>query len=43
VREFSVGLDREKPREELFLSDSFNEIRNEVWLAVRREARPSAH
>jgi NitT/TauT family transport system ATP-binding protein len=43
VREFSVRLDREKPREELFLSGSFNEIRNEVWLAVRREARPSEH
>jgi NitT/TauT family transport system ATP-binding protein len=38
VQEFAVELDRTKPREELFLSESFNSIRNEVWLSVRRQA-----
>jgi NitT/TauT family transport system ATP-binding protein len=38
VQEFPVELDRTRPREELFLSESFNTIRNEVWLSVRRQA-----
>ena len=43
VKEFTVDLDRTKPREELFLSDAFNTVRNEVWLAVRREALAAEH
>jgi NitT/TauT family transport system ATP-binding protein len=38
IQEFTVALDRERPREELVLSADFNTIRNEVWLSVRRQA-----
>lgn len=38
VEEFTINLDRTIPREELFLSDEFNKVRNEVWLSVRRQA-----
>jgi NitT/TauT family transport system ATP-binding protein len=38
VEEFTVNLDRSKSREEIFLSDDFNKVRNEVWLSVRRQA-----
>ena len=38
VEEFTVDLDRTKTREETFLSDAFNKVRNEVWLSVRRQA-----
>jgi NitT/TauT family transport system ATP-binding protein len=38
VEEFTVNLDRGKTREEIFLSDAFNEVRNKVWLSVRRQA-----
>jgi NitT/TauT family transport system ATP-binding protein len=38
IEEFAVALDRERPREELVLSAEFNNIRNEVWLSVRRQA-----
>jgi NitT/TauT family transport system ATP-binding protein len=38
IEEFTVALDRERPREELVLSADFNTIRNEVWLSVRRQA-----
>jgi NitT/TauT family transport system ATP-binding protein len=38
IEEFAVALDRERPREELVLSTEFNNIRNEVWLSVRRQA-----
>lgn len=38
IEEFSIELDRTCPREELVLSESFNKIRNEVWLSVRRQA-----
>jgi NitT/TauT family transport system ATP-binding protein len=38
VEEFSVDIDRSKPREEVFLSDAFNTVRNAVWLSVRRQA-----
>jgi NitT/TauT family transport system ATP-binding protein len=38
IEEFAVTLDRERPREELVLSTEFNNIRNEVWLSVRRQA-----
>ena len=42
VEEFAVDLDRTVPRETLMLSDAFNRIRNEVWLAVRRQSLPAA-
>ncbi len=38
VEEFRVELDRAKPREEIFLSDAFNHVRNKVWLSVRKQA-----
>jgi NitT/TauT family transport system ATP-binding protein len=38
VQGFSIGIDRSGEREETILSDRFNCVRNEVWLAVRREA-----
>jgi NitT/TauT family transport system ATP-binding protein len=38
VAEFKVDLDRAVGRERLMLSDAFNNVRNEVWLAVRKEA-----
>jgi NitT/TauT family transport system ATP-binding protein len=38
IQEFTVNLDRSKTREEIFLSDAFNKVRNEVWLSVRRQA-----
>ena len=38
IEEFIVELDRTRPREELVLSAAFNNIRNEVWLSVRRQA-----
>jgi NitT/TauT family transport system ATP-binding protein len=41
VEEFVIDLDRTVPRETLFLSDAFNRIRNEVWLAVRRQSLPA--
>ncbi|HZP79092.1 MAG TPA: ABC transporter ATP-binding protein [Pseudolabrys sp.] len=42
VEEFTVNLDRNKTREEIFLSDAFNKVRNEVWLSVRRQALAAA-
>ena len=38
VEEFTIDLDRTIPREQLFLSDAFNKMRNEVWLSVRQQA-----
>jgi len=38
VEEFVVDLDRSVGRERLMLSDAFNKVRNEVWLAVRKQA-----
>ena len=38
VAEFRVDLDRAKSREEIFLSDAFNHVRNQVWLSVRKQA-----
>ena len=34
---FKVELDRGKSREEIFLSDAFNHVRNQVWLSVRKQ------
>jgi len=38
VEEFTIDLDRTIPREQLFTSDAFNKLRNEVWISVRRQA-----
>jgi NitT/TauT family transport system ATP-binding protein len=38
VEEFNIDLDRTVPREQLFTSDAFNKVRNEVWISVRRQA-----
>jgi NitT/TauT family transport system ATP-binding protein len=38
IEEFTVALDRSRPREELVISEPFNSIRNKVWLSVRRQA-----
>jgi NitT/TauT family transport system ATP-binding protein len=40
VEEFDVDLDRTQGREALVLSESFNALRNKVWLSVRRQAVP---
>jgi NitT/TauT family transport system ATP-binding protein len=37
VQEFAVAIDRSGSREATMLSDAFNHLRNEVWLAVRRQ------
>lgn len=37
VEEFRVDFDRRKSREEIFLSDTFNQVRNQVWLSVRKQ------
>jgi NitT/TauT family transport system ATP-binding protein len=42
VAEYKVDLDRSVGRERLMLSDAFNKVRNEVWLAVRKEAAAAA-
>jgi NitT/TauT family transport system ATP-binding protein len=38
VEEFGVDLDHSRGREALMLSESFNALRNQVWLSVRRQA-----
>jgi NitT/TauT family transport system ATP-binding protein len=38
VQEFKVDIDRSAGREATVLSQSFNRLRNEVWLAVRHQA-----
>ena len=38
VEEFTIDLDRTIPREQLFTSDAFNKVRNEVWISVRKQA-----
>src|ERR1700760_4147870 len=38
VEGFSIDLDRTIPREQLFTSDAFNKVRNEVWISVRKQA-----
>jgi NitT/TauT family transport system ATP-binding protein len=37
VQEFNVSIDRSGGREATILNDDFNHLRNEVWLAVRRQ------
>ena len=37
IEEFKVEFDRDKSREEIFLSDAFNHLRNQVWLSVRKQ------
>ena len=41
VEEFSVALNRSLSREEIMLSPEFNDLRNQVWLSVRRQAAPA--
>jgi NitT/TauT family transport system ATP-binding protein len=41
VRNFKVDIDRSAGREATVLSEAFNRLRNEVWLAVRHEALAS--
>jgi len=41
VEEFKIELDRGKSREEIFLSDVFNRLRNQVWLSVRKQVLAS--
>src|SRR5580692_5152837 len=38
VAEYEIDLDRSVGRERLMVSDAFNKVRNEVWLAVRKQA-----
>jgi NitT/TauT family transport system ATP-binding protein len=37
VQEFTIAIDRTGQREVTVLNDDFNHLRNEVWLAVRRQ------
>jgi ABC-type nitrate/sulfonate/bicarbonate transport system ATPase subunit len=37
VQEFQVTIDRTGEREATVLNDDYNHLRNEVWLAVRRQ------
>jgi NitT/TauT family transport system ATP-binding protein len=37
VQEFSIDIDRSGDREATIVNDDFNQLRNEVWLAVRRQ------
>jgi len=37
VAEFSIAIDRSGNRETTMLNADFNAVRNEVWLAVRRQ------
>jgi len=39
VDAFEVDLDRSLPREDIVLSARFRDIRNKVWLSVRRQVR----
>jgi NitT/TauT family transport system ATP-binding protein len=38
VHEFAIALDRSGEREHTILTEGFNAVRNQVWLAVRRQA-----
>jgi sulfonate transport system ATP-binding protein len=42
VQEFPVTIDRSGEREVTVLNDDFNQLRNEVWLSVRRQAGAKA-
>jgi len=49
VQQFPIAIERSGEREQTILTERFNAVRNEVWLAVRRQAskgdaseRPSA-
>jgi NitT/TauT family transport system ATP-binding protein len=42
IEEFTVALDRSAGREQVMLSEAFNKVRNDVWLAVRRQATAAA-
>jgi len=38
VQEFKVTIDRTCEREVTVLNENFNQLRNKVWLAVRRQS-----
>jgi ABC-type nitrate/sulfonate/bicarbonate transport system ATPase subunit len=38
IADFSIDIDRSGSREATMLNADFNTVRNEVWLAVRRQA-----
>jgi len=40
--EVRVDIDRDRPREQVMVSEEFNEIRNDVWLSVREEVALTA-
>jgi NitT/TauT family transport system ATP-binding protein len=40
--EYDIRLDHGLPREEIMLSAAFNTVRNDVWLATRSQALPTA-
>ncbi|HEY7248125.1 MAG TPA: ABC transporter ATP-binding protein [Xanthobacteraceae bacterium] len=42
VAEFSIDIDRSGNRETTMLNTDFNNLRNDVWLAVRRQAAATA-
>jgi NitT/TauT family transport system ATP-binding protein len=42
VEEFNVALDRSVGREQVMLSEAFNQVRNRVWLSVRHQANADA-
>jgi NitT/TauT family transport system ATP-binding protein len=37
VQEFQIAIDRTGEREVTVLNEHYNHLRNEVWLAVRRQ------
>jgi ABC-type nitrate/sulfonate/bicarbonate transport system ATPase subunit len=42
VQEFPITLDRSGQREQTILTPEYNRLRNEVWLAVRAQAKAVA-
>lgn len=42
VEEFSVAISRDSDRERTVLSKEFTQLRNEVWLAVRRQVKDNS-
>jgi NitT/TauT family transport system ATP-binding protein len=38
VQQFPISIERSGEREQTILTEQFNAVRNEVWLAVRRQA-----
>jgi NitT/TauT family transport system ATP-binding protein len=42
VEEFAITLDHAREREAVVLSDEYRKVRNDVWVAVRRQVAPPA-